>query len=204
MPLGAGGRADGRRTDRGQARREAILQAAGKLFAERGYAAVGMNDIGAAAGVTGPAVYRHFDSKSALVTAAIEQIITLIEQAAEAVSSGPPAQYQTTPSQMLAGHIQAYAAVVAGQRSIMAVFVREVHHLPPEYGGKLRERQRALVATWTDMTKAVHPDWPDEHARVSVHACFGLLNTVGTFTSRLSDDELAQVLGDLAASALLP
>lgn len=179
------------------------MQAAGKLFAERGYAAVGMNDIGAAAGVTGPAVYRHFDSKSSLVTAAIEQIITVIEEATDSVNGARDTDADQTPAQQLASHINAYAAVVAGQRDIMAVFVREVHHLPPEYGGKLRERQRALVASWTELTKSVHPDWPEEYSRVSVHACFGLLNTVGTFNSRLTDRELASVLSELATRALL-
>ena len=46
-------------------RRERILEAAAGLVAERGYHEVGMTDIGAAAGITGSAIYRHFDGKSA-------------------------------------------------------------------------------------------------------------------------------------------
>src|SRR3990172_3114367 len=41
-------------------RREAILDAATHLFSARGYADTGIDDIGAAVGITGPAVYRHF------------------------------------------------------------------------------------------------------------------------------------------------
>src|SRR5437763_17054307 len=48
-------------------RREQILQAAAQLFAERGSRAVGMDDAGAAVGVTGPAIYRHFASKDAML-----------------------------------------------------------------------------------------------------------------------------------------
>src|ERR1700712_5338494 len=48
-------------------RREQILQAAAQLFAERGSRAVGMDDVGAAVGVTGPAIYRHFASKDAML-----------------------------------------------------------------------------------------------------------------------------------------
>ena len=55
------------RTGRGVSRREAILDAATKLFSTRGYADTGIDDIGEAVGVTGPAVYRHFASKQELL-----------------------------------------------------------------------------------------------------------------------------------------
>src|SRR3712207_7203981 len=48
-------------------RREQILQAAAQLFAERGSRAVGVDDVGAAVGVTGPAIYRHFAGKDAML-----------------------------------------------------------------------------------------------------------------------------------------
>src|SRR6185503_18500058 len=48
-------------------RREQILRAAAQLFAERGARAVGVDDVGAAVGVTGPAIYRHFASKDAML-----------------------------------------------------------------------------------------------------------------------------------------
>src|SRR3954470_16217775 len=48
-------------------RREQILRAAAQLFAERGSRSVGVDDVGAAVGVTGPAIYRHFASKDAML-----------------------------------------------------------------------------------------------------------------------------------------
>src|ERR1700712_1677961 len=48
-------------------RREQILRAAAQLFAERGARAVGVADVGAAVGVTGPAIYRHLASKDAML-----------------------------------------------------------------------------------------------------------------------------------------
>jgi AcrR family transcriptional regulator len=50
-------------------RRALITRAAGRLFAQHGYAATRLEDIAAAAGVTKPIVYRHFDSKKALYLA---------------------------------------------------------------------------------------------------------------------------------------
>jgi AcrR family transcriptional regulator len=50
-------------------RRALITRAAGRLFARHGYAATRLEDIAAAAGVTKPIVYRHFESKKALYLA---------------------------------------------------------------------------------------------------------------------------------------
>ena len=69
---GDGGHA---RTKKGARRRDAILAAAADLFRERGFRATSLDDIGAAAGVSGPAIYRYFGSKH-------ELLATLIEEAA--------------------------------------------------------------------------------------------------------------------------
>jgi AcrR family transcriptional regulator len=50
-------------------RRATIVEAAGQLFGERGYDATRLDDIAAAAGVTKPILYRHFDSKKDLYLA---------------------------------------------------------------------------------------------------------------------------------------
>src|SRR5438876_12202344 len=56
---------------RRRTRREEILESAVGLFAARGYHGVSMDDIGAAAGVTGPALYHHFAGKEAMLAAAL-------------------------------------------------------------------------------------------------------------------------------------
>ncbi|WP_218002440.1 TetR/AcrR family transcriptional regulator [Nocardia brevicatena] len=54
--------------------RRTLLRAARRLFAEKGYAAVGLAEIVATAGVTKGALYHHFENKSALFAAVLEQI----------------------------------------------------------------------------------------------------------------------------------
>src|SRR5258708_11502653 len=56
---------------RRRSRRAEILEIAVGLFAARGYHGVSMDDIGAAAGVTGPALYHHFAGKEAMLSAAL-------------------------------------------------------------------------------------------------------------------------------------
>jgi len=79
------------------------------------------------------------------------------------------------------------------------VFVREVHHLPPEHRSQLADRQRDLVRQWRTLLAAVHPGWSPEVVRTTVHGCFGMLNALGTFDSGLTDQELAGTLVCMAA-----
>lgn len=183
------------------------MAAAAELFAHRGYPAVGMDDIGAAAGVTGPAIYRHFESKASVLAAVIDGIIDAVDggEPTTAAPSPPDAAAGHAPDDAaatLARHVAHYAAAVAERRELMAVFVREVHHLPDEHAARLRDRQRGLVARWRALLAAAHPDWPAERVRTGVHAVFGMLNAVGTFASPLTDEDLAGQLTALASAAL--
>jgi AcrR family transcriptional regulator len=54
-------------------RRAVLIEAAGRLFGERGYEATRLDEIAAAAGVTKPIVYRHFDSKRDLYLALLDR-----------------------------------------------------------------------------------------------------------------------------------
>ncbi len=174
-------------------RRLHIVSAAADLFAADGYPAAGMDQIGAAAGITGPAIYRHFNSKAAILAAVFDGII-------DAVTARPPGASQCTPPvEELLALVEVYAGAVSSRRRLMAVFVREVHHLPPEHRARLADRQRALVRQWRGLLAAVHPDWPAEIVRTTVHGCFGMLNALGTFDSALADEELAAALVTLAA-----
>ena len=188
---------------RGAARREAILTAAAQLFADSGYAAVGMDDIGAAAGVTGPAIYRHFGAKASVLAAVFDRVIDAVTtepdgDLAGAVGVGG----RTDPASLLRQLVFTYATAVAGRRRLMAVFIREVHHLPAQDRQLLVQRQRELVGRWRTLLAQAHPDWDPEKVRIAVHGVFGMLNAVGTFTSPLTDGELARRLADLATAAL--
>ena len=186
---------------RGAARREAILTAAAQLFAERGYAAVGMDDIGAAAGVTGPAIYRHFGAKASVLTSVFDRVIDAVTIDPDVIGE-IPGQADASPAAQLRQLIEMYAEAVSGRRRLMAVFIREVHHLPAEDRSLLDERQRTLIGRWRALLAQVHPEWDAERVRTAVHGAFGMLNAVGTFESPLSDRELADQLAGLAATAL--
>jgi AcrR family transcriptional regulator len=74
-------------------RRATVVEAAGRLFGARGYDATTLDDIAAAAGVTKPILYRHFDSKRDLYLALLERHRDDLPTFAAAIpASGSPAE----------------------------------------------------------------------------------------------------------------
>ena len=71
----------GRQAERSEATRRALIAAARPLFAERGYAAVGTEEIVRAAGVTRGALYHHFDGKLELFAQVFEEVEAELTQA---------------------------------------------------------------------------------------------------------------------------
>ena len=67
-------RRPGRREAEAQATRDALIEAALELFTERGYAAVGTEEIVARAKVTRGALYHHFTDKRDLFRAVFERV----------------------------------------------------------------------------------------------------------------------------------
>lgn len=61
----------------GQERYDAILDAARRLFVSQGYEHTTIDDIGVAAGITGPGIYRHFTGKQEILAKLVEQGIDL-------------------------------------------------------------------------------------------------------------------------------
>src|SRR6185437_769896 len=70
-------------------RKERILVAAAALGAARGFDAISMADIGAEAGIVGSGVYRHFDSKTAILVAMADRVMDrLMSRSAEIIAAG--------------------------------------------------------------------------------------------------------------------
>lgn len=100
----------GRRRLRAPQRRELILAAAVRLFAERGYHAASMDEIGAAAGISKAVVYDHFASKRELYTILLDTIRAdidgLISQTVTPMERGPKRVYAAVEA--FFGFVEAY------------------------------------------------------------------------------------------------
>src|SRR5919198_4587799 len=118
-------------------RQQRILDAAAELFYERGFAAVGVDEIGARAGVTGPAIYRHFSGKD-------EILATLFDQALDGLLTVTAGEF-TDPQEQLEHLIRRHAAFVIGERRLAAILIQEGRSLAEPYRGRLQQRERRYL-----------------------------------------------------------
>ena len=184
-------------TARGRRTREQLLSAKADLVAERGFAAVGIADIGAAAGVSGAAIYRHFASKQDLLIALLDRVVEGLRDGARAAVADA-----RSPGDALDALIAAHVDFALRDRSIIAVYDQEAHTLPDDDRRRIRRTQRAYAETWADVLRARTPALTPEVARAAVHATFGLVNSVSDYRTELADDDLRALLVAMARAAL--
>lgn len=184
-------------TPRGLATREALLDATAELVAARGFHAVGILEIGAAAGVSGSALYRHFANKQELLVALFDRVVdALLAGARDVVAS------TDDPGAALGALVDRHVQFALRDRSIIAVYDQEAHNLPSPHREQLRRNQRAYADVWVDALLAVRTELDRREALVVVHAVFGLLNSVADHDPRLPADTVAALLGSIAGAAL--
>src|SRR6185312_11947071 len=152
-------------------RRSKLLAAAERLIAERGYLAVRLEDIGAAAGVSGPAIYRHFPNKEALLVELLVGISTRLLAGAQKVMSDA-----TDVESAFDGLVDFHLDFALGEPDLIRIQDRDLAHLPERARRQVRKAQRQYVEIWVDLLG--RRDGTDEaDARLMAHAAFGLLNS---------------------------
>ena len=164
-----------RPTQRSQAkadRRAALLEAAAGKFAERGFNGVSIEDLGAAAGVSGPAVYRHFASKQAVLAALLIGVSENLLDGGDGV-----AREAADPAGALRGLIAFHVDFALTEADTIRVQDRDLDALAPEDRRAVRTLQRRYIELWMRVLGELHPSLADDELRVRVQATFGLINS---------------------------
>ncbi|MBB5135094.1 AcrR family transcriptional regulator [Thermocatellispora tengchongensis] len=178
-------------------RREAILAAAIHLFARHGFAAVSNDDIGAATGVTGPTVYKHFASKTEILVTALNRGDDALQLALDRALTGAPA-----PADALPAVVASYADFAAGHPDLIGVLITEVIHLPAEERHANRRKQHLYVAEWTRLLRAVRPELSQPEALALTHGALTLVNDLVRLPLTRSRPHRAEELTALALEVL--
>lgn len=153
-------------------RRDALHAAAARLFAERGFERVSLEDLGAAVGVSGPAVYRHFSSKQAVLAA-------LLVGASEGLLAGGAAvvERESDPARALRELIAFHVDFALRDREVIRVQDRDLDSLAEPERHAVRTLQRKYVELWVEVLARLDPEAPRPTLRTRAHATFGLLNS---------------------------
>ncbi|MDM4721661.1 TetR/AcrR family transcriptional regulator [Micromonospora sp. WMMA1363] len=186
-------------TPRRRSRKDEILEIAVGLFAARGYHGVSMDDIGAAAGVTGPALYHHFAGKEAMLVAALIPVSEGLLAGGRERSAGHP----DDPRAALESLIDFHVDFALANPAVIALHLHELDRLPDEPRRRIRRLQRLYVEEWVTVLTALHPGMPDGEARVLAHAAFGLMNSTPFLGGEVDRRRRAELLRGATVAALL-
>ncbi len=169
------------------------MAAAADLVARKGFHAVSVAEIGAAAGITGSGIYRHFDRKTAVLVALFDQIIDdLLRDEQEILDSGT--DLSAALDQLIAGQVE----FVVGDRELAQVYYNEINNLPAEDRRRLRRKQRLYLEEWVHLVSELRGDLSDADARTMVHAAVGAIQSTLLHNAGLDEGRLRELLTQAA------
>jgi AcrR family transcriptional regulator len=184
---------------RRRSRRDEILEIAVGLFAARGYHGVSMDDIGSAAGVTGPALYHHFAGKEAMLVAALVPVSEGLLSGGRQRVAEQPGDARATLESLIDFHVDFALANPA----VIALHLHELDRLPDEPRRQIRRLQRLYVEEWVSVLTVLHPGMSAAEARVLAHAAFGLMNSTPFLGGEVDRNRRAGLLRAATLAALL-
>jgi AcrR family transcriptional regulator len=178
-------------------RRSALLHAAAQLFAERGFERVSLEDLGAAAGISGPAVYRHFANKQAVLAALLVDVSRELVAGADAVLESPPDATSAIRS-LIAFHVD----FALSNPDVIVVQDRDLDSLRPDDRDLVRSLQRGYIERWVGALAAIHSSTPTSELRIRARATFGLINSTPHSARTSPKPAVRALLESMALAAL--
>ncbi|MFC0065351.1 TetR/AcrR family transcriptional regulator [Umezawaea endophytica] len=177
-------------------RREQILTAAAELFARHGFHGVGIDDIGAAVGISGPALYRHFRSKDAMLG---EMLTSISERLLDGGQRRVEAS--TTPDDALRALVGWHVDFALDDPALITVQIRNLANLTDPDRRRVRALQRRYVEVWVDTIQRTVENADEPTARAAAHAVFGLINST-PHSAHLDRAQMAALLSRMALASL--
>src|ERR1700710_2438438 len=178
-------------------RRSALLHAAAKLFAERGFERVSLEDLGAAVGISGPAVYRHFPSKQAVLAALLIDVSRELVGGADSVISGASA-----PAAALRELIAFHVEFAITNPDVIVVQDRDLASLADDDRQTVRYLQRSYIESWVGVLADLDSSVPVGELRIRSRATFGLINSTPHSARTSSRASVRTLFESMALAAL--
>lgn len=182
-------------------REQAILRAAERLIADRGFHAVGVDSIGEQAGVSGSAIYRHFSSKDeilgALFSAATAELLVRLGTVRE------------DPQQELEHLVDVHLDFTLERERLAVIWQHEQRSLTQSHRRNFVRGREVYVQRWLSSLAAALPGQTHEELVVAMNAAQSAIMSVAmgprsVASSRRRAVVRAQVLAGLGAVADAP
>ena len=178
-------------------RRATLLAEAARLFARKGFDGVSLEDLGSAAGVSGPAVYRHFPSKQAVLAA-------LLVGASERLVEGGQSVVASVPDDATAlrSLIRFHVTFALADPDVIRVQDRDLDTLAEGDRRAVRALQRSYVEMWVATLVRLSPAADPAELRIRAHATFGLINSTPHSARSLPQARVGALLEEMALASL--
>jgi AcrR family transcriptional regulator len=185
-------------TGRRSSRRELILAAAMDLFHRDGYHATGMDDIGAAAGISGPGVYRHFRSKEEILSTGLERALAGVLERARAIVAGSDSSRRA-----LEGLVAGFVEGLLADPQPSAVLMRERHTLSPATRRRVERAEQSHEEEWVGALRRERPELGKAEARLMVRAGLWACLSVAHANGGLEPAREGEVVTRMVCAGLL-
>ncbi|WP_295687801.1 TetR/AcrR family transcriptional regulator, partial [uncultured Brevibacterium sp.] len=192
-----------------------------------GFRAVSIEEIGAGAGISGPAVYRHFGSKEDILAELLVGISEYLhaggaeiagigggsegaggsEDAGASDGGGASAgdgavERESDPAGVLRRLVDFHLAFALGEPELIRIQDRDLTSLPAEARSSLRRLQRQYVSLWVAALRRQAPGLSEDAATVTIHAVFGMVNSTPYVVRRIDTAVVAERLRAAALATL--
>ncbi|MDV7098866.1 TetR/AcrR family transcriptional regulator [Gordonia amicalis] len=192
-PESGSGPTAGRSNPRGP-RAEQIIRAATTLFQEAGYRNVSIEQIGAAVGLTGPAVYRHFPGKHEIL---VQSLLTQVDLLDELVREADG--YSEAPEAQLRRFLDRLGDLTANH-DVSILWRREQRHLHPTQLEQMRAYFTRFSDYIADKVAAARPDLSIDDARLLGFAVLSLFSNTSIIRGSMAPVRVMQIQQAIARS----
>lgn len=183
-------------TARGSDRAAQIIRAATILFQDNGYQNVSIDQVGAAVGLTGPAVYRHFKGKHDILARALEVQTIHVDGLFAAAKAEP------TADRRLQGFIDGLSDLTANSDAA-TLWRREQQHLNPEQRDRFNESFALNQARIAELLLEANPALTAHHAELIGHTVLSMFSNTPSIRGSLSAQRLMQLQRSLAQAMIM-
>jgi AcrR family transcriptional regulator len=179
---------------RKSSRGDLILEVAMNLFFEKGYGHVGIDEIGEAAGLSGPAIYRYFSGKGEILAALFDQAIDGLLSVSEPPTNDPWAD--------LGRLVRAHVQYVLTHDKLSSVWIREGRSLSPDHRSRFRRRERNHIRHWTEIIQRCYPNLTEKQSEVASLTALSTLNSLSSWPRHGSREGLSDAMTEFVISGL--
>ena len=183
-------------------RRQAIVEQAATLYAERGFLGASVADLADACSTSKSLIYHYFPSKEDILFEVMQSHIASLVEAMQQV-----AETDLPPQEKLTALTREFMRLYAGAGMRQKVLLNELDRLPPAARALIVNEQRQLIAFVEELLKAMDPSLDQRHLRPAAMLYFGIINWTHTWyrpEGPVPPEEIADMATAMALRGLNP